>query len=111
MTIHSARFAATPAGVTDDDDGVSAFLVLGDDLVRTLTDALQRLDLLRGILDDTESTLPQQYSAREEVRELFAAVELDVRSAKNAMLSIAGAWPMSAAGRSGALVIRSTPIP
>ncbi|GAB2544335.1 hypothetical protein [Nocardia heshunensis] len=106
---HHSSTATTD--LTDDDRGVNAFLTLGDDLVRTLADALQRLDLLRGILEDTEVPLPQQHSARSKARDLIAAVELDIRSANSAMLDITGDWLMSAPGRSGPLALRSAPLP
>ncbi|MEV6135244.1 hypothetical protein AB0L63_04090 [Nocardia sp. NPDC051990] len=38
--------------LTDDDVGVTVFPTLGDDLVRKLLEVRQRLDRLRGVLDD-----------------------------------------------------------
>ncbi|WP_040808912.1 hypothetical protein [Nocardia concava] len=95
--------------LTDDDAGVTAFLSLGDDLVRNLLDVLQRLDRLRGVLDDTKSTLLQVDSATIDVRELVARLEIDLRSANTSMLAIASDWLMSAPGRHGPLVLRNLP--
>ncbi|MFE3796702.1 hypothetical protein [Nocardia tengchongensis] len=95
--------------LTDDDVGVAAFLTLGDDVVRNLLDVLQRLDRLRGIIEDTKSTLLQVGSASIDLRDLVARLEADIRSANSAMLAITGHWLMSSPGRGGPLTIRSTP--
>ncbi|GAB0104171.1 hypothetical protein JMUB6875_31450 [Nocardia sp. JMUB6875] len=101
--------AVTVSELTDDDVGVTTFLTLGDDLVRNLLDVLQRLDRLRGILEDTKSTLLQVDSATVDVRELVATLETDLRSANTSMLAIASNWLMSSATRRGPLTIRSVP--
>lgn len=92
--------------LTDDDAGITAFLTLGDDLVRNLLDVLQRLDRLRGVLEDTKSTLLQVDSATIDVRELVARLEVDLRSANTSMLAIAGNWLMTAPDRHSPLVIK-----
>lgn len=106
--LYGAR-AVVLGELTDDDIGVTAFLSLGDDLVRNLLDVLQRLDRLRGVLDDTKSTLLQVDSATIDVRELVATLETDLRSANTSMLAIVSNWLMSSPGRHGPLVIRSVP--
>lgn len=94
--------------LTDDDAGVAAFLTLGDDVVRNLLDVLQRLDRLRGVIEDTKSTLLQLGSARIDLRDLVVRLETDLRSANTAMLAIASNWLMSSPERGGPLTIRST---
>ncbi|WP_067538927.1 hypothetical protein [Nocardia crassostreae] len=93
--------------LTDDDAGVAAFLTLGDDVVRNLLDVLQRLDRIRGVVEDTKSTLLQVGSASIDLRDLIARLETDLRSANTAMLAITGNWLMSLPERQGPLTIRS----
>ncbi|MFE6864794.1 hypothetical protein [Nocardia sp. NPDC057668] len=101
---------AVQAGdLTDDDAGVNSFLTLGDDMVRNLMDVLQRLDRLRGVLDDAKSTLLQIDSATIDVRDLVARLETDLRSANASMLAITSDWLMASPVRSGPLTLRSAP--
>ncbi|MEU0540217.1 hypothetical protein ABZ319_10130 [Nocardia sp. NPDC005978] len=101
--------AGQAGDLTDDDAGVNSFLTLGDDMVRNLMDVLQRLDRLRGVLDDAKSTLLQIDSATIDVRDLVARLETDLRSANASMLAITSDWLMASPVRSGPLTLRSAP--
>lgn len=79
--------------------GAGQFLTLGDGVVRRLLDALSHLDLLRGVLDDSDSSSAQMHTAHGQLSDLLTDLETHIRVTNAAMLDITSAWPTPASGR------------
>ncbi|WP_306364022.1 hypothetical protein [Nocardia sp. CC227C] len=79
--------------------GSDHFLTLGDGVVRRLLDVLLRLDTIRGVLDESDSTSAQVAAARNDLSALVAELENHIRVSNSAMLDITSTWPTTEPGR------------